>query len=109
MSKAVFFTSAKKTAAIVSVAAVLCLSFAARAQPSDSACVTFRWGSFGTLTATVEGVPIASGDSVALGKIVIFTAVPNEGYDRIRWWVNGAEMPSDTLRARGSAKRGGLV
>jgi len=96
MRKGVFFTSAKKTAAIISVAAVLCLFSAARAQPSDSACVTFRWGSFGTLTAAVDGVPIASGDSVAVGKFVIFTAAPSNGYDKIRWWVNGAEIPSDT-------------
>jgi len=61
--------------------------------------VTFRTaGTGGTLKATVDGNPIASGDVVnpiASGdrvRAVIFMAIPEEGYSRVRWWLNGLEL-----------------
>jgi uncharacterized protein (TIGR02145 family)/uncharacterized repeat protein (TIGR02543 family) len=58
------------------------------AQTSSGAVVTFHSGANGALTATVDGVPIVSGGMVAVGKNVVFTAVPSPGYGNVRWWVN---------------------
>ena len=43
----------------------------------------------GTVSATVDGVAIASGDQVQQGKNVVFTAVPNTGF-RVKEWVNNS-------------------
>jgi len=63
--------------------------------PTKYAVVTFSGGYFGTLTATVDGVPIASGDSVLAGKSknVVFTAVPDKKNGKVSWTVNGEEVP----------------
>jgi len=58
----------------------------------SNAAVTYSAGANGTLRATVDGVPISTGASVGIGKDVIFTAVPNEGYKVARWTINGADM-----------------
>jgi len=87
-----FDVSVKKTKAILWVAVVLCLVFDAGAQQPDHAVATFRAGAYGTLRAAVDGVSIASGDSVLIGKNIVFTAVPSAGYGKVRWWVNGAEI-----------------
>jgi len=69
------------------------LSFAGYAPPTArAAVVTFRAGANGTLAASVDGVPIFSGDSVLIGKNVVFTAIPSPGYGNVRWTVNGAEI-----------------
>jgi hypothetical protein len=86
-----------KTTAIIQVAVVLCFAFAAVAQQPDRAAVTFRSGAYGTLRAAVDGVPIASGDLVLIGKNVVFTAVPSPGYGKVRWWVNGAALADSSL------------
>ncbi len=88
----IFFDSAKRTAAVLSTAVVLCFVSAAAAQPPERAVVTFRAGAYGTLNAAVDGAAIVSGASVDVGKSVVFTAVPDAGYDKVRWWVNGAAM-----------------
>jgi hypothetical protein len=61
------------------------------------AMVTFSAGANGVLTASVDGFRIASGDSVSVGKEVVFTAVPNEGYDMVYWTVNGTETVDTSL------------
>jgi predicted RecA/RadA family phage recombinase len=76
-------------------AAIFCLSFAlyTTAQPTArAAVVTFRAVSNGTVTASVDDTPIFSGDSVLVGKQVLFTAIPSPGYGNVRWTVNGAEI-----------------
>lgn len=50
--------------------------------------VTFSAGANGKLTATVGGNDIASGEMVAKGKSVVFTAIPDEGYEVSGWTVN---------------------
>jgi len=91
---------AKRTTAILWVAVVLCLTFASvpRAAPPDRAAVTFSAGAGGTLTAVVDGVPIASGDSVSIGKMVVFTAFPAAGYGIAHWTVNGAAIADTSMR-----------
>jgi uncharacterized protein (TIGR02145 family)/uncharacterized repeat protein (TIGR02543 family) len=54
--------------------------------------VTFSAGLNGTLTATVDGIPIAPGDSVGIGKDVVFTALPGDGYKVVRWTINGTAV-----------------
>jgi len=94
------YISAKRTTAIIPVAVVLCLTFAAGplAAPPDRAAVTFRAGAGGTLTAAVDGVPIVSGDSVGVGKSVAFTAIPAAGYGIAYWTVNGAAVADTSMR-----------
>jgi hypothetical protein len=98
MRNVVLGISVKGAAAILWVAVLLCLTFSAGAQPSDSAYVTFRAGVHGKLSGTVDGVPVVSGDSVAVGKTIIFTAVPEAGYTDISWWVNGALLRDTSLK-----------
>jgi hypothetical protein len=59
--------------------------------------VTFRAEGGGTLTASVDGVPIVSGDTVSVGKNVAFTAFPDEGYGTSHWTVNGAVIADTSL------------
>ena len=81
------------------LAVCLSLFFAlgAPAQQPARAVVTFRVDGGGTLTATVDGDRIASGDSVSVNKFVIFTAVPAEGYGVAYWTVNGAVIVDTRL------------
>jgi len=54
----------------------------------------------GTLTSSVEGVEIASGDLVEHGKKVIFKAAPNNTHYAMGWTVNGVTVlgnATDTL------------
>jgi uncharacterized protein (TIGR02145 family)/uncharacterized repeat protein (TIGR02543 family) len=69
----------------------------ARWSKLTHAKVTFSAGANGTLRATVDGLPIAPGDSVAIGKDIVFTAVPNEGYKVVRWTMNGSVVVDTTL------------
>ena len=66
-------------------------------KPPTSAVVVFRADGSGTLTATVDGVLITSGDLVSIGKRVVFSAVPAAGYGIARWTVNGTVIV-DTLK-----------
>ena len=50
----------------------------------------------GTLTATVDGIGIRSGDRVQHGKEIIFVASPASGYRVKEWRHNGAEVSGDT-------------
>lgn len=43
----------------------------------------------GSLSAWVDGTPISSGQTVAAGRDVSFTAVPAHGYQLSDWFVNG--------------------
>jgi uncharacterized repeat protein (TIGR02543 family) len=52
--------------------------------------VTFSAGEHGTITATVDGNPIASGALIQRGKNVVFTATAAAGYSIGGWTVNGA-------------------
>jgi uncharacterized repeat protein (TIGR02543 family) len=54
--------------------------------------VTFSAVEHGTLTATVDGNPIASGALIQRGKNVVFTAAPASGYGVGGWTVNGAAV-----------------
>jgi len=62
----------------------------ARWSQIANAAVTFNAGTNGTLKATVDGAAITSGASVGIGKNVVFSAVPTDGYEVARWTVNGA-------------------
>ena len=63
--------------------------------------VTFSvTGGNGTLAAAVDGEGIASGAEVEEGKDIVFTAVPDEGYQVKEWTVDGqlvADNKSNTL------------
>jgi hypothetical protein len=50
----------------------------------------------GTLTAAFDGNPINSGDGAFVGKIVEFTAVPDENYAVKEWKRNGAIISGNT-------------
>ncbi len=61
---------------------------------SGGITVTFSVvGENGTLTAEVDGAPIASGDMVLEGKDVVFTAAPDADYMAAEWKVNGDVVP----------------
>jgi hypothetical protein len=69
-------------------------------KPPTSAVVVFRAdvAGTGTLTATVDGVPISPGDLVSVGKKVVFNAVPAAGYGIARWTVNNGTVSVDTTK-----------
>ncbi len=50
----------------------------------------------GDLSASVDGVVLLSGSSVAVGSVVQFTAVPDENYKVKAWYVDGAIVPNNT-------------
>ena len=50
----------------------------------------------GTLGATVDGTAITSGNKIAVGKTVAFTAKPNEGYVVDKWVITGGTFEADT-------------
>lgn len=51
----------------------------------------------GTISASVNDEPIASGDFVEEGSSIVFTATPNEGYELDVWILNGDEDPSISM------------
>jgi hypothetical protein len=51
----------------------------------------------GSLTATVDGGGISTGEAVQPGKSVVFTAVPNSGYRVKEWKDNGATVNGTAL------------
>jgi uncharacterized repeat protein (TIGR02543 family) len=60
----------------------------------------------GSVSAENGGAPVASGDPVASGSDVVFTAVPNAGYAFDGWTVNGTanSSASDTITLTVSSK-----
>ena len=50
----------------------------------------------GSLTATVSGLPISSGEGVPAGSNVVFTATPSENYQILQWTLQGNVIPSFT-------------
>ena len=48
----------------------------------------------GTLTATADGEPIETGQSVKAGSKLVFTAHPAEGYAVDEWQLNGETLPN---------------
>jgi len=63
---------------------------------SESVKVTFNISDGnGAITATVDGMPIISGVQVAMGKTVVFTASPSEGYRFINWANNGTQVENN--------------
>jgi len=59
--------------------------------------VKYSAGVNGSLRVTVDGVSISTGDSVRVGKDVVFTAVPDEGYGVGVWTVNGVALTDTVL------------
>ena len=55
----------------------------------ETFAVTFSAGEHGTVGATVDSKPISSGNVVQKDKTVVFTAVPEKGYEVEKWTVNG--------------------
>ena len=53
-------------------------------------------GNNGSLSATVDGKAIKSGDKIPEGKDVLFTATANTGYSIKQWILNGAIVPGNT-------------
>ena len=51
----------------------------------------------GTISATVNEQPIASGEFVEQGSSIVFTATPNEGYELDVWILNGDQDPSISM------------
>jgi hypothetical protein len=46
-------------------------------------------GENGSLSASIVGTPINSGDEAAEGSDVLFTATPDEGFQLLQWTLNG--------------------
>lgn len=63
----------------------------------EAGTVEFTAGSHGSLTATVDGKTISSGDTVEGGKTVVFTADPNSGY-RVDEWSGDVSGSATTKR-----------
>jgi len=53
-------------------------------------------GGNGIVTATVDGEEIGSNDLVEKGMEVVFTAVPNSGYEVKEWRINGIVVSGNT-------------
>jgi len=60
------------------------------------AVVIFGADGGGKVTALVDGKPIVSGDSVRIGRDIMFTAIPDEGYSNAHWAVTGADDIDDS-------------
>ncbi len=56
-------------------------------EPTLNSVIYSVVGTNGTVSATVDGSPIASGALVQEGKDVVFTAVPNSGF-KVKEWIN---------------------
>lgn len=70
--------------------------------------VTFNPGANGSLTATADGRPIDSGDSLSNGMNVVFTAEPIEGYRVVRWTVNNSVITDTSRTYTVAALSGGM-
>ena len=56
----------------------------------------------GTLTASVDGTEITTGDTVLEGREIVFTATPNLGFRVKEWRVNNeVVVPAETTSTRG--------
>jgi len=53
----------------------------------------------GTLTATLDGAAMASGDYIVDSKDVVFTATPADGYRVKRWTHNGTPVAGNTTNS----------
>ena len=62
----------------------------------------------GTVTATVDGSPITSGTSLAVGTFVTFTASVNADFGFAGWTVNGDAVEGATLTLTRAVVEGGL-
>lgn len=62
---------------------------------ATSYTVKFNAGANGKLTAKVDGDSITTGDTVRVGKSVVFTAIPDSGYIVDGWKVNGTAVSGD--------------
>ena len=58
--------------------------------------VMFDTPAHGRLTATVDNVPVYSGNSVYWGKTVVFTADPDPNYATLTWILNGNPVEADS-------------
>lgn len=67
-------------------------------NPQQISCsVTFSVvGYGGTITASVEGTTINSGDAVEVGEDIVFIADPDEGYQVKKWIVNNEVQTGET-------------
>lgn len=73
-------------------------SFTLYASAAEDYAVTFNAiGSNGTLTASVDGVDINSGDLIPEGKDVVFTATPNSNFKVGEWKLDNATVGADEL------------
>ena len=59
----------------------------------------YVFGSDGTLSATVDGMPLASGDVAVEGHDVFFTATPSPGYNVHSWTVDAAVISDNTTNS----------
>lgn len=87
-------------------------SYEARFVPTANNTVTFLVNNeeMGGITATVNGTPITSGDSLTGGQEIVFTVTPAEGY-RVKAWdglPKNAEISADKTTATVPALSGGL-
>ena len=65
-------------------------------------------GGNGSLSATVNGAPITSGDLVNTGETVEFTAVPNENFEVKEWKLNNEIIPNNTTNSYAMMTSGGV-
>lgn len=87
-------------------------SYEARFTPTADNTVTFSVNdeTMGTITATANGTPITSGDSLTGGQKIVFTVTPKEGH-RVKEWTglpDGAQISADKTTATVPALSGGL-
>lgn len=72
--------------------------FTLYASPLEKYTVSFNpLNDKGTLTATVDGNTINTGDLIEEGKEIIFTATPNNGYKIKEWKINNIATGESTL------------
>lgn len=69
--------------------ATVLATFAQKEVPDEDYTVTFEAGKGGSLTATADMEPIESGDKVAAGSYVKFTAKADKDYEIGQWMLNG--------------------
>ena len=69
--------------------ATVLATFAQKEVPDEDYTVTFEAGKGGSLTATADMEPIESGDKVATGSYVKFTAKADKDYEIGQWMLNG--------------------
>ncbi|WP_052185474.1 SUMF1/EgtB/PvdO family nonheme iron enzyme [Treponema sp. OMZ 838] len=62
----------------------------------ETFAVTFSAGEHGSVGAAVDSKPITSGSVVEKDKTVVFTAVPEKGYEVEKWTIEGGAFESGT-------------